>query len=372
MLALVMPEITYHNIGRGRSITGSFVKFRLKSFVLVLATVAACGGGGKSAIAQPTFNITPSAVSNTYSGVITLQIGNLTAGDTVVVQKFLDSNTNGIVDAGDLLVQQFNLTDGQAGMVIGGVTNINVPGDTDGAANGQITATLNFQNGDFVQNIIGKYLFKFSSPPAFHARDHEGFHRHQFPLRAADHRHCGQQRHACSQCRRHPVSRAARRQSRAGKSAGRARWRTIRATYTIQAPPGTYVPMAFRSNYVANYPTSPVLALGSGQTITTNLTLTAATASISGQMVDANNSSIGLPGVFMPAINQVGPHRHRFQRHQWQFHHAGHLRTWNVGSDDSGLIVHGYVGYQNGTNVTAGTTGFVGPFSRPRRCFTAA
>ena len=108
------------------------------------------------------FTLNPSSVSSTYSGTITLQVTGLTAGDTVVVQKFLDANTNGVIDGVDLLVQQFNLTDGQAS-VIGGVTNINVPGDTDTTA-GQITAQLNFQNGDFVQSIIGKYAFELSSP----------------------------------------------------------------------------------------------------------------------------------------------------------------------------------------------------------------
>ena len=61
------------------------------------------------------------------------------AGGSVVVQKYLDANANGVVDTGDWLVQQFNLTDGQAGMVIDGVTNFNVPGDTD-TVSGQITA----------------------------------------------------------------------------------------------------------------------------------------------------------------------------------------------------------------------------------------
>src|SRR5674476_928893 len=74
---------------------------------------------GHSALAAVTFTITPSAVSNTYSGLITLSIGGLTNTETVVVQKFLDLNTNGVIDDGDLMVQQFNLTDGQAGMVIG-------------------------------------------------------------------------------------------------------------------------------------------------------------------------------------------------------------------------------------------------------------
>ena len=110
-----------------------------------------------------TFSVTPTAVSNTYTGTITLQIGGLTNTETVVVQKFLDLNTNGIIDGGDLLVQQFTLQDGTS-FVIGGVTNFNVPGDTDGTANGQITAKLNFHHGDFIQNIAGKYLYKLSSP----------------------------------------------------------------------------------------------------------------------------------------------------------------------------------------------------------------
>src|SRR6266487_5104452 len=97
-----------------------------------------------------------------FSRSIDLQITGLTNGETVVDQKFLDANSNDVIDDADLLVQQFNLSDGQAS-VIGGVTNFNVPGDTDTTA-GQITAQLSFLNNDFTQNIIGKYAFKLSSP----------------------------------------------------------------------------------------------------------------------------------------------------------------------------------------------------------------
>ena len=45
------------------------------------------------------FTITPSAVSNTYVGNITLQVTGLTPGDTVVVQKYLDANADGVIDA---------------------------------------------------------------------------------------------------------------------------------------------------------------------------------------------------------------------------------------------------------------------------------
>jgi hypothetical protein len=49
------------------------------------------------------FTVTPSTISNTYSGNITLNITGLNTSETVVVQKFLDINTNGAIDASDWL-----------------------------------------------------------------------------------------------------------------------------------------------------------------------------------------------------------------------------------------------------------------------------
>jgi hypothetical protein len=99
---------------------------------------------------------------HTYNGAITLQVTGLTNTEAVVVQKSLDANTNNVIDAADLLSQQFTLQDG-TNFVVGGVTNFNVPGDLN-ATVGAITATLNFRNGDFLQNLVGKYLYKLSSP----------------------------------------------------------------------------------------------------------------------------------------------------------------------------------------------------------------
>jgi hypothetical protein len=135
---------------------------------------------GQGAFAAVTFTVAPSAVSNTYAGSITLQIGGLTNTETVVIQKFLDLNTNGVLDGNDWLVQQFTLQDG-ANFVIGGVTNFNVPGDLN-PATGAITAALNFQNGDFVQNIIGKYLYKLSSPVGHFAPLTNSFSVTNFPF----------------------------------------------------------------------------------------------------------------------------------------------------------------------------------------------
>src|SRR5579859_6783969 len=108
-----------------------------KSFIPLAFLLYCLAGASLKAVV--TFTTSFPAISNTYSGTLTLQISGLTSGDTVVVRKFLDANTNNVVDAGDLLIQQFQLTDGVVGTYTNGattVTNFNVPGDLDGAANG--------------------------------------------------------------------------------------------------------------------------------------------------------------------------------------------------------------------------------------------
>src|SRR5690349_7421661 len=84
-----------------------------------------------------TLSITPSVISNTYPGVIHLDIGGLTNGEPVIVRKWLDLNANGVIDSGEPLIDQFKMADGGA-MVIGGVTNVSVPYDSNPAA-GAIT-----------------------------------------------------------------------------------------------------------------------------------------------------------------------------------------------------------------------------------------
>lgn len=264
-------------------------------------------------------------------------------------------------------MQQFNLTDGQPGMVIGGVTNLNVPGDTDMTA-GQITAGLNFRGGDFVQNTVGKYIFVISSPTGAFAPVTNFFAVTNFPF--------GQQFDGTVVSNGVAVSNAVVILFPPPRAGNHGPGTPVSGTvadnsghYTIQVPPGTYVPLAFRSGYVADYSTSPILTLGNNQTITTNLMLSAATASISGQMVDANNSSIALPGVFMPATANPGLIAVGFSDTNGNFTIGVNSGQWNLGSDGSGLIVHGYVGSKDGTNVAAGTTGFIGPFYQAAALF---
>src|SRR5256885_5843 len=74
--------------------------------------------------------VTPAVVSNTYPGVIMLDITGLTNTEKVTIQKWIDFNGNGAVDAGEFMIDAGKIADGGA-MVIGGITNVSVPYDNN-------------------------------------------------------------------------------------------------------------------------------------------------------------------------------------------------------------------------------------------------
>ncbi len=315
----------------------------IRLFALVMGLLV-----GQTLLADVAFTVTPSAVSNTWNGVITLQVSGLTTGDTVVVQKYLDANTNGVIDNGDLLVQQFTLQDG-TNSVIGGVTNFNVPGDLN-ATTGAITAKLDFQNGDFMQNVVGNFLYRLSNPGGHFEPLTNQFVVTSFPFPQMFTGNVVSNGLAVSQAvvllfipNHGPV---------AGVVADNS------GSYTIAAPAGTYSPVAFKSNYVANMGAAPVLTLAASQTITTNLALAVATTSISGNVVDANNSSIGLTGMLVPAMSADGLLAVAFTDTNGNFNAPVTAGTWEIKGDDTTLIVHGYPGLENGITVDT-TTGSV-------------
>jgi hypothetical protein len=130
----------------------------LKLFPLLALLLLAAG----AALAQPTLSVSPAVISNTYPGVITLTITGLTNTEKVTIQRWLDGNANGTIDAGEPMVDAFKITDGGA-MVISTVTNLNVPFDSN-AATGAITTTLNFAPGLVIDNMSGHFVFALASP----------------------------------------------------------------------------------------------------------------------------------------------------------------------------------------------------------------
>ncbi|HEU0037634.1 MAG TPA: carboxypeptidase-like regulatory domain-containing protein, partial [Verrucomicrobiae bacterium] len=302
--------------------------------------------------AAVSFTVTPSAVSNTYTGNLTLQVAGLTNGETVVVQKFLDANTNSTVDAADLLVQQFQLKDGQASL-FGTVTNINVPGDTDSTA-GQITAQLIFQNGDFVQKIAGKYAFKLSSPSGNFAPLTNSFSVTDFPyLQSITGSVVSSGTNVAN------ASIILFPPPRPGHGPGSPLGGTVAndsGNYSIKVSPGVYTLLAFKSNYLANAATAPVVTVNSGATVATNLVLANATQNISGKIADAATNSIGLPGLGLHG-SASGLIAFGFSDTNGNFTLRVSPGQWGLGTE--GLAAHGYIGFDSDNFSVNTTTGSV-------------
>ena len=111
--------------------------------------------------AQVSLTVTPSVISNTYAGFITLNITGLNSNEQITVQRWLDANSNSVVDANEPLLEAFKMREGSA-MVINGITNVSVPYDTNPATNA-ITTTLNFAPPQTLADITGQQIFRIVS-----------------------------------------------------------------------------------------------------------------------------------------------------------------------------------------------------------------
>jgi hypothetical protein len=247
------------------------------------------------------------------------------------------------------------LTDGVASVFHDGstaVTNFNVPGDTDTTA-GQITAVVNFQNGDFSQNLVGRYLYKVYSSVGTVTNS---LTVTNFPFAQTITGNVFSNSTATAVSNAiiilfQPSSNGSL-NPKAGTVANNA------GNYSIKVPTGNYLLMAIRSNFLANTTTAPLVNFGSGSTITTNLTLTNATQSISGAIVDSANPAIGIPGFLEPAESTTnGFLGVTFTDTNGNFTVGTRPDQWKITSDDNGLVVHGYLALQNSikTNTAPGS-----------------
>jgi len=137
----------------------------LKSFTKDFVRGGKCGAvlfiaGWFTSANAAIFSVLPSTISNTYSGVLTLQITGLTNGEQVQIQRFLDLNSNGVVEANEPLIDAFRIKDGGV-FTINGITNNNVPFDRD-STTGSITTT--FALTAPLDKVVGQHIIRLSSP----------------------------------------------------------------------------------------------------------------------------------------------------------------------------------------------------------------
>jgi hypothetical protein len=232
-----------------------------------------------------------------YNGVVTLQIDGMTNGVTnVVVQKFLDVDTNGILGAKDLLVQQFQLTAGRANQFTNGGTVVTVtnfmPGDMSSTP-GQIVAPLNFQNGDFMQTIVGHYLYKLSSPSGQFNPVTNLFvvNNSQFPCAVTG----AVEIVASTNVPNAVVFLFSTANGGLNVQAGAVANNS--GFFTLRAPPGTYFLAGAASNLVTSLGQQSLVPLIANFTNNAPVFLTPSTTNIAGRVVDAATNSIKVPGV---------------------------------------------------------------------------
>jgi hypothetical protein len=226
--------------------------------------------------------VNPPVISNTYPGAITLDITGLTNTEKVIVQKWLDANSNGVIDPGELLIDSFKISDGGA-MVIGGVTNVSVPYDIN-PATGAITTTLTAAPAIPIENMVGQYLFQVVSP--------SGRFSPVTALFAITNSALNQSLSGIiySNGVPAPYAVAVAQDLNAGNVAG-ATVADASGHYFLALAPGTYGMIATVPNCYFNQKAAPSVILTNGLSATNDLFTTNGTTTISGNVYDSASSN---------------------------------------------------------------------------------
>ena len=235
------------------------------------------------------FTISPASISNTFSGNISLVVTNISSGATVRIEEFIDVNKNGAVDTTDMLVASFHVTDGQV-TAFGGITDNNIPGDQDGVA-GKITTSIAFANTAEAGRVSGPHLFRISSPTSAFSSVVHSLGVTPFPF---------------SQSVAGTVTRGGAPVANAvvgllllvgAKDTEFVAGALTDASgnYSLAAPAGTYLMFTFKAGLISAFG-SPQITINANQALSQNLTMTAATNTVSGMVTDSVTGA-GLPGV---------------------------------------------------------------------------
>jgi hypothetical protein len=226
-------------------------------------------------------------------GRISVQITGVNTGDAVMVRNFLDVNGNGIIDEGDMLMEAYRVVDGQQSL-IGGATNINVPGDMN-STNGVISTFLPYAMNR-PQMGIGQHLIKVSSPSTNFTAITNSFVITNWPY--------PQSISGTVTCATTNVPNASvvflDFSDPNGKNDIIAEvLADATGAYNVKLPAGTYMVLSFKAGYVYSMGELPPVTLTNGANVTANLTLMPATQTLGGTLTDTANTNQGIEGVFL-------------------------------------------------------------------------
>ena len=289
--------------------------------------------------------VNPPLVTNDYVGQVSLTISGLTPAKTVLVERFVDANGNGVVDVDDSLTFSFRVTDGQVPL-IGGVRNPNVPGDDDGATNGSIRVDLPFLNVDEVfSSTVARFIFRVSDPQ-------NGFS----PVTATfEVQQNGQPQGVSGKVTAAtggaPLSRAFVLLALPSGTPIATVLTDVNGNYSFNTAPGSYTVIAIRNGFVSDQ-TAGALTVIANQFATQNLALASAGFTISGKITDSS-SNAGIAGVFVSADSANNLIAGGLSDANGNYSFAVTAGQWEVNPTPGQLAQIGYVG---GHRVTTDTT----------------
>ena len=329
-------------------------QFAVRIFLLAsLGLSVAWPGSVKGA---PTLTVTPAVVTNDWVGKIVLTISGLSAGQLVAVQRWADLNGNGQIDDEDFIVQAFRVTDGRVPR-IGGVRNLNQPGDEDGATNGEIRVEVPYPGENLtVDRIAGTYLFKIVDPlqtPSVPLATNT-FAIVQKPYAQGV---SGTARAADTGL---PLTNAFVVLVDPNGPGGYGTFADANGQFTVRSQPGAYAALAMKAGYVASQSAGMVTVVSNTFTAK-DLTNAAGTTTISGRVTETLTGT-NLTGILMQAQNDSGWMVVSFTDTNGRFSLAVPADQWKVKVDsDSGLALTGRVLDQSANSLQVNTvTGSVG------------
>lgn len=318
-----------------------FIKCGFKTLLILMAALALADHVYSE---TATLTVTPSVTSNTYNGMITLNITGLTNGQQVKVQTYLDINSNGVVEANDPLMDVFNITDGGS-QIIGGITNISVPFDSN-TATGAITTALSFAPP--LENVVGQKIYRVISNP-------DGAFTPVTAVLSITNAALGQSVSGIVYSNGvTPLPGAVvvvltlTNQNFVGGTIADAS-----GHYFLALSPGSYLVVPTLPGYYTDQGLAPVITLTNGMSATNNLSLTNGTVLISGSVYDAVSSN-SLSGVFLQAQSQ-SLFAVTFSDTNGNYAFYGTSNNWKIKVTDERLARRGYLAPQGNTlTVSAG------------------
>ncbi len=292
--------------------------------------------------------VSPTTIDNTYVGTCDLTITGLdSAGQSFMVQEYMDTDNSGTVTGGDLLVRQFNVTDG-AVTSIGGQRNRNVPGDEDGAANGQALTRVAFKGMNDTGLIDGVHLFQVSPVGG-------GFTPFSSSLTVTQKDYGGSGISGTAAQPRALVAFLAG--GFDGDFAGVTRCDAV-GNYSIKLPPGSYLPLAAKAGYVFNAGSLSPVAVSAGAFASQNLTLVTSSRTISGKVRDASNTANGVPALFMHGVTDTGFVSLTFTDSNGNYQIDAPATGCDLGLEGWQVAQHGFFAGESPEGSTTTVTGF--------------